>query len=723
MMLKMIRNKTIKLIFVLLMLVLAVSVSAQVQSTDRRDIRIGSLQSMVSAYGSERAWNNIYYEGLKWPALYPYQDNAVIQRAWIACKDFTDEGGKSWSHYGFPLTAGYVSVALFPTKLYQTAKFEMPTVYVDGNNITSPYVADVDSINPDQVPDRVVTNVVHSLMGLTMTRRYIAFSQQYHQNYFIREYTFTNTGNTDYDEDAELNGTLYGVRISWGIRYSVCREGSNNIDGPQSWGQHSWATIRGEDYEQHATETITEADPIKQWIRCGFSWAGQAAKNAFDNLGGPEIRKAGRLTAPQFAGLAVLHVDKGPGDHSDDVNQPAVMGWHAGDTYPSVVDVSINQAAKMTELYAMMSGLPYNGLGGNWERFDEKYMALKPDPWLVHNDGGGTNVWVAYGPYDLAPGESIRIIEAEGVSGLNRQMCELVGKNWKKGYDNSSYQGPYTMPDGSTTSNKDTYKNAWFYTGKDSILMTFSRAKRNFDSDYQIPQPPLPPPLVEIKSGGDKITLTWTPSPSESDADFGGYKVFRAIGKPDTTYEMIFACGKNTDNPQIANLFEDRSAERQQAYYYYVSAFNDGSNNTGNLANPTGELQSSMFYTRTTEPAYLLRQAGSSLSRIRVVPNPYNVTAQKLQYVNQPQKLAFLDVPAYCSIKIFTESGELIRTLDHTDGSGDQSWDLLTTSRQTVVSGVYIAVIEVTKDWYDPQSSQLLYKSGEQAIRKFVIIR
>ena len=57
-------------------------VNAQVGENERKYIRIGSLQSHFSAYGSERAWNNSYYEGLRWPADYPFQDNAVI-KPWV----------------------------------------------------------------------------------------------------------------------------------------------------------------------------------------------------------------------------------------------------------------------------------------------------------------------------------------------------------------------------------------------------------------------------------------------------------------------------------------------------------------------------------------------------------------------------------------------------------------------------------------------------------------
>ncbi len=96
------------------------------------------------------------------------------------------------------------------------------------------------------------------------------------------------------------------------------------------------------------------------------------------------------------------------------------------------------------------------------------------------------------------------------------------------------------MPDGTTTADEDVYKNTWVLTGKDSLLQTFGRAKRNFDSGFNIPQPPLPPTVFEVNSGGDRISLSWTASPSESESNFGGYKVFRAIGKPDTVFSEIY---------------------------------------------------------------------------------------------------------------------------------------------------------------------------------------
>ncbi len=696
-------NRILKYCLIFLLVATTNSSFAQVEGTEKRYVRVGSLQSQFSAYGSERAWNNSYYEGLRWPADYPFQDNAVIKRSWIAVDDFTDEKGEHWEKYGIYFALDYVGQSLFPMELKEIAKFKPPPVYVDGDNLTARYLNDIDKYDPNLIADRVVVNVVNTNIGLTMKREIYAFSQQYHDNYFIKVYTFKNTGNTDYDSDIELHQELKGVRISWGTRYSVCREGAYKIGDGQSWGKHSWVTKRGEDYAQHVGDKITESNPIVNWLRCGFSWAGQSSVNSFDNIGGPDVKGNGRLTAPQFAGTVILHVDKSATDHSDDPNQPAVLGWHAGDTYPKLGDMQ--NVTPMIQLYSMLSGHPYKGLGGT-DRFYEshtKSITDKVDPFTIHNDAGGTNVWISYGPFDIPFGDSVVIVEAQGINGLGRQKCEQIGARWKKAYDSSGDKGPFPLPDGTTTDNRNIYKNTWVYTGMDSILETFGRAKRNFDSGFKIPQPPLPPAMFEIKSGGDKINLKWKASPSEGESNFAGYKIFRAVGKPDTTYDEIFTA------PAGVYYYADTSAVRGFSYYYYIVSFTDGSLNSSGETNPTGPLYSSRFYTKTTEPAFLQRQAGKALSDIRIVPNPYNIAAKDLQYPGEKDKIMFLDIPGYCTIKIYTERGDLITTINHNDGSGDETWYSLTDYRQVIVSGVYIAVFE-TPD-------------GQKAIRKFVIIR
>ena len=127
---------------------------------------------------------------------------------------------------------------------------------------------------------------------------------------------------------------------------------------------------------------------------------------------------------------------------------------------------------------------------------------------------------------------------------------------------------------------------------------------------------------------------------------------------------------------------------------------------------PTGvALKSGRYYTQTYLPANLKRKAGTSMKDIHIVPNPFHLgSEQEIRWPDKQDKLGFLDIPGYCTISIYTQLGELVTKIEHTDGSGDEFWDHTTSSRQVIASGVYIAVIEDTD-------------TGETAIEKFVIVR
>ncbi len=125
-------------------------------------------------------------------------------------------------------------------------------------------------------------------------------------------------------------------------------------------------------------------------------------------------------------------------------------------------------------------------------------------------------------------------------------------------------------------------------------------------------------------------------------------------------------------------------------------------------------LSSNRIYTQTYDPTYFKakRKPGGTMLDIRIVPNPYSVVSDPswLRFEGEPNKIAFLDIPGRCRIRIYTELGELIREIEHTNGSGDEYWDSYTSSRQIVVSGIYIVVFE---DLF----------TGERAMRKLSVIR
>jgi hypothetical protein len=57
-----------------------------------------------------------------------------------------------------------------------------------------------------------------------------------------------------------------------------------------------------------------------------------------------------------------------------------------------------------------------------------------------------------------------------------------------------------------------------------------------------------------------------------------------------------------------------------------------------------------------------------------------------------------VNLPPVCTIRIYTEAGDLVRTIKHGVGdslpSGDEFWDQITDFNQEVVSGIYVAVVD-----------------------------
>ena len=168
--------------------------------------------------------------------------------------------------------------------------------------------------------------------------------------------------------------------------------------------------------------------------------------------------------------------------------------------------------------------------------------------------------------------------------------------------------------------------------------------------------------------------------------------------------------------------YDDMSAKRGISYYYYIQSTTDGSNNNLGILNPIGTLKSGRFYTRTSKPAYLRRQSGDRLNSIRVVPNPYHIAAQNMQYTGEKDKIMFLNIPGQCDIRVYTERGDLVHKIEHDDGSGDESWNLITSARQVIAPGIYLVHIIVTEDLRS-QTGDIIMKKGDSTIKKFAVIR
>lgn len=769
---------------------------------------VGSLHNWYSEIGSEVEEGFVKEQqyGLQWPAIYAHQDIQCAKALWIGCTNFSSPVDPlspynvKVVHVGPRVSGGG---EFFPQEFKLISKYEAPIVTVDGD-ISIDKSVDIDEIDPNLIADRLIYNKVNTQLGITMTRKIFQFGQEYHDNYIVTEYTFKNTGNVDGDPEIEMpNTTLTGVYFYFQYRLSVCANTRYVIGNATGWGINAMLDIRGDG---------TKVDPLNENFRAQYVWHGKYPPFVrYDNIGGPiwsypgnglNVEKGdtvGRLGAYQFAGVVTLHADVSATDKNDDPNQPSTTSYEGSDE-PNTSQNDAYNKAKMESEYGWITRghisprhadvVEPTGLPG--------YLQPTGDPSLS-TPGGFSNA-NGYGPYTLAPGDSITIVVAEAVSGISRELATTTGIQYKNGQINALQ------------------KNTVVFQGRDSLFQTFRRAIANYQSGYNIPQPPPPPKLFSVNGLGDRIELSWETFDNPG-ANLEGFEIYRAVGKPDSNYTLIHIAGPNDRS------YNDATAIRGLNYFYYIVSVGSASSNTGVGLTPAGKLRSSRYYTQTYNGAVLKRPSGDSpyaarvqgqksapfnikagendkmkiqvddeapveitlpsadslsitsvvgqinltlgkniasdngfgylvltspttgnnskigildinqnaysdlglsvgttsggvptvqqaLDNIRVVPNPYNISASKeLGFGDLAQnRLYFFNIPGKCNIKIYSELGELIDTIEHRDGSGDQAWDSLTSSGQLVVSGIYIAVIEDLDH-------------GINKIVKFVIIR
>jgi len=80
--------------------------------------------------------------------------------------------------------------------------------------------------------------------------------------------------------------------------------------------------------------------------------------------------------------------------------------------------------------------------------------------------------------------------------------------------------------------------------------------------------------------------------------------------------------------------------------------------------------------------------ADADLQLIRVVPNPF-IAANEITRGRGRQRILFTNLPPQATIRIYTISGNLVRILEHTSGSGTTEWDVRTRFDLLVASGNY----------------------------------
>jgi hypothetical protein len=670
---------------------------------------VGSLHTLLSNYGNEYEIGRTgrdadQSDGCRWPGIYRSTDMQAWKGLWLGATNYSETyngAPVTWDakvvHIGPRPTVGKMAGESFPVLFQMISKYPQTLVNVDGTPTFSIQV-NPDAVDPNLKYERIIDNVVNTPIGLTIHRKVIGSGQQFHDNYLIYDYVFTNTGIIDAAGTKRANQTLNGVTLYFSNRWGVNKDAQPVIGDPIAYGKNCVNDVRGETATPGAAKYFS-TNTDNNDLRVSYAWHGNyPSYTRLDNsIGGPILTQAtghmpgdtiGRLAAYQFVGWATLHADKSTHDTTDDRTQPSTTAYESSDG-PWFKAGAMDQynAPVMQQQMIMMTK------GHMLPRQADALGSILTDPAM--GTSGGMSTAIGYGPYTIAQSESLHIVIAEVAAGLTREAAVQIGRAYKS----NPAPGALISYNGISKT-----KNDWVFTGKDSLFQTVRRAVANYASGYKIPQPPPPPLTFNVNSGAGKIHLEWTPPTDQS--KIAGWQVWRAIGQYDSTYYKVW------EGPASATSYDDNYATIDAAYYYYLVSVGYPSDNNGVGATPSGALSCSRYYTQTYAPAYR-RVAASPLlikSAVRIVPNPYNInTTSAALWPGQPEKVVFKNIPGICTIKIFSELGELINTVNHTRGDGSEDYFLTTSYGQKIVTGLYIAVIETP--------------SGERGIYKFVVIR
>jgi hypothetical protein len=250
------------------------------------------------------------------------------------------------------------------------------------------------------------------------------------------------------------------------------------------------------------------------------------------------------------------------------------------------------------------------------------------------------------------------------------------------------------------------------YNGRDQIIVG-SHGMLDTVRVHWVTDSPPPPPNVLVTPGDGYVLIQWddfpeeTPDPLTRQYDFYGYEIWKATGwerESTTPRDEMWALLRRIPKPDLWQYetglrgigkyeFRDNEVHNGFPYWYAVTAYDRVVDAQGNLVYHYGK------YSQSDTLVYPMSNAQSSFNRVRVVPNPYRLSAawnlQPTERDYSGERIQFQHLPLGSVVRIYTIAGELVQTLvQDPDRGGLVEWNLISRNNQYVVSGIYIYHID-----------------------------
>jgi hypothetical protein len=570
--------------------------------------------------------------------------------------------------------------------------------------------------------DQIIESTYKNVLGVEVSRKMMFWSQSLNDNYLIIEVELTNTGVDHVNQGGDTTVVEDTLRNFY---FSMSMGNTNNYystgitpslpDRPNYgylW-QHYYGARPGDS------------------MRVFYFYNADNPQTSGDDMGAPVVTQNGRLMYTNFNFYSILHASQNPFINSaadvDDFLQPKV-------TYIGT-ETRIPNPTPGEDPYGSKN---YWAISGGFSK--RQPMPGADSTHMINNDElgnpnfsgfiGGTIASVnsknfcSFGPYQFPPQHKLRFVYVVGIAGIGFEKSREVGDKWLNG----TLEDPPNMPDPVTgwlpsnfafpvdATEMDKRKDRWISMGKDSVMLAAYRAKWNYENNYQIPKAPPPPESFDIRGSGldDGVYLTWRNPEAELLPNFEGYRIMRRLTNQDSVfYNEIYNSGP--EDKAFEHVYLDTSVLSGAPYYYYIQtkARIDANDLNADPSSRGKIIYSSRLFIPNLNSVRPPKHSSEDMSQIRIVPNPYNINDPLVtQQGIDGRIINFYNLPPVVTIRIYTENGDLVKTIDHNepvDENGLKYWDMISDNQQVISSGIYIAVFEKPE--------------GEVSYQKFVIVR
>jgi hypothetical protein len=546
--------------------------------------------------------------------------------------------------------------------------------------------------------------------GVTVKQRSMAWSYPEYDDFIIYDYVFVNTGDIAIESIGQIMNYQQTLNEVWLVFHSgiqISTKGVINfhynekfLDSAVPAGAFGWHPGSGyTDYYNVEDRNSGDGKGLLYYSRDynggrePVPWDQYSLKNNWQNL----LRKVQgfppELQDPAAFGFVYLYRTPPPGGSVDP--------FDADPTFFNIYSDELDKFLGKT--------VDFQGFGLSTYKESQLYEFAKHDK--LPSSNGRLYCWYtgSFGPYTLAPGDSVRLIVAEVAGTLDlHEVLRGDSNHYLKSFL-EDYQNDSVAVD--IRRNVGAVRNAVKWGIKlngtgipdvpDSPPAPFCKAtNESFGSDTAIV-------AVRWENNAEEVQfIDGSGSTFYNGAtDLSGYRIYRGSDKRgiwDLITDIPKADFSLYWNTEIARYeYFDKTVVFGFEYSYYIESYftpqSQWTSANGTLVS-LGELASG-DHNRT--PLITARPGPVEINNgwdVFVAPNPY-IDGDPEHSFPTENKIEFRNLPERAKINIYSVSGDLVKSLRHGPDAlgnlaGSLDWDQRSDSGLLVAPGLYIYVVE-----------------------------